>query len=63
VSEHAESNSNGMVPRDEWEQTDAHKASRYFCGKCGQEFDMPHDLYDHLDEVHPRKKVTRRDRG
>ena len=52
----------GMVAREQWERTDVHKASQYFCGKCGQEFPSPHDLYDHLDEQHPRPKRVRKDR-
>ena len=59
----ADDGDRGMVPREQWERSAVHKASEYFCGKCGKRFDTPHDLYDHLDEAHPRKKVTRRDRG
>jgi hypothetical protein len=44
----------GMVPREEWERSDVHKASRYFCQHCGKEFAGPHDLYDHIDAVHKR---------
>lgn len=47
--------SDGMVPREQWEQTDIHKASTYACGKCGQRFDTPHDVYAHLDSEHPKK--------
>ena len=48
--------SDGMVPREKWEQTEIHKASTYACGKCGKRFDSPHDVYDHLDAEHPRPK-------
>lgn len=44
-----------MVSRAEWAQTDVHKASTYACGKCGERFAMPHDVYEHLDRVHPKK--------
>jgi len=44
------------VPREEWAKTDVHKASRYSCGKCGQQFASPHDVYAHLDAEHPPKK-------
>ena len=43
----------GMTERDQWRQSSVHKASRYFCAKCGREFAMPHDLYAHLDQEHP----------
>lgn len=49
----------GMTPREEWAKSEVHKASRYFCGKCGREFAMPHDFYEHLDEAHPRKREPR----
>ncbi len=45
----------GMVPRDEWQKTAVHKASTYFCGKCGKQFAMPQDVYDHMDAEHPTK--------
>jgi len=52
----------GMVPREEWAESDIHKASRYACGWCGKEFEMPHDFYEHLDREHPKKRAaTRRD--
>lgn len=44
----------GMVPAEEWAQTDVHRASSYSCAKCGQEFDSPEAVYDHLDEAHPK---------
>ena len=52
----------GMVPREAWTKTDVHKASEYFCGKCGQQFSTPHDLYDHLDREHPRPRRVRKER-
>lgn len=45
----------GMTPADEWKQTDVGKVSRYSCGKCGQRFDSPQAVYDHLDEEHPNE--------
>lgn len=39
----------GMTGRDEWEQTDVHRHSRYSCGKCGEGFSSPHEVYKHLD--------------
>jgi hypothetical protein len=48
------SDERGMTPRDEWEKSSVHKASAYRCGKCGAEFDTPHDFYDHLDREHPK---------
>jgi hypothetical protein len=38
-----------MMPREEWAQTTVHQHSRYACAHCGQEFEMPHDVYDHLE--------------
>jgi hypothetical protein len=52
-----------MMPAEKWEQTDVHKASSYFCGRCGKRFASPHLLYDHLDEKHPKRKEPRRERG
>lgn len=43
----------GMISRAEWEQTKVHKASEYFCGHCGKEFQDPHALYDHLESCEP----------
>jgi hypothetical protein len=50
----------GMVPREKWEQTSVHKASTYYCAKCGRRFKTPHDVYDHLDTAHPKGKDARR---
>lgn len=50
----------GAVPREEWIETEVHQASAYFCGKCGREFDTPHDFYDHLDTEHAKEKGKRR---
>ncbi len=50
----------GMVPRAEWEKSDIHAASSYSCGKCGERFESPHDVYAHLDAEHPEPKTTRR---
>ncbi len=44
--------SEGMVPLEDWAATDVHKASTYACGKCGQTFDHPHEIYEHLDAEH-----------
>ena len=52
----------GMVSREAWERSDVHKASEYFCGKCGEQFETPHDLYDHLDREHPRPRRKERTR-
>lgn len=41
------------VSREEWAKTDVHKHSRYSCGKCGKQFAMPHDVYEHLEAEHP----------
>lgn len=40
------------VPADEWANSEVHKASTYSCGKCGQRFESPERLYDHLDAEH-----------
>lgn len=40
--------SSGMT-REEWERTDVHKASEYFCSRCGMESATPEELYAHLD--------------
>ncbi len=45
------------MTREEWEQTDVHKASTYRCGKCGEQFLSPDDVYAHLDAEHPQKKT------
>ncbi len=37
------------VPAKEWALTDVHQASTYSCGKCGQRFALPHEVYDHLE--------------
>lgn len=49
----------GMVPREDWESSDIHKASTYYCAKCGEQFDSPHNLYDHLDAKHPKDPVVK----
>lgn len=46
----------GMAPRDQWVASDVHKASRYSCAKCGQQFETPHDVYDHLDAKHSQRE-------
>ena len=52
-----------MTPEAEWAETDVHRASTYFCGKCGNKFETPHALYAHLDSEHPQKRESRaRDR-
>jgi hypothetical protein len=56
------SDERGMVPREQWAQTDVHKASAYACGKCGDRFATPHDVYAHLDVEHPKKKEKKRAR-
>lgn len=48
-----------QVSREDWAQSDVHKASRYACGWCGQKFEMPHDFYDHLDTAHPKKRAKK----
>lgn len=45
-----------VVSREEWAQTDVHKASKYSCGRCGKRFASPHDVYAHLDAAHPEPK-------
>lgn len=45
----------GMMPAEKWAQTSVAKASRYYCAKCGQRFDSPHAVYDHLDAEHGKK--------
>lgn len=37
------------VPRDEWEQTAIHRASRYECAHCGREHPDPHAVYECID--------------
>ena len=44
-----------MMPAEKWAQTSVAKASRYYCAKCGQRFDSPHAVYDHLDAEHGKK--------
>jgi DNA gyrase/topoisomerase IV subunit A len=36
-----------MLPADEWERTEVHRHSRYWCGRCGLELDGPHAFYEH----------------
>lgn len=43
----------GMVPEKEWQQTQVHQSSSYWCGKCGEKFNSPHAVYDHMDKEHP----------
>lgn len=43
------------VSKDEWAATEVHQHSAYSCGKCGEGFDNPEDVYDHLDAKHSRK--------
>ncbi len=52
----------GMMPRDQWEQTEVHKASQYWCAKCGESFKSPRDFYEHLDamEGKPHGKKRRK---
>lgn len=50
----------GMVPSDEWTQTEVHKASAYSCGKCGEGFGSPEQVYAHLDVHHSVKELRRR---
>lgn len=50
----------GLVPRREWAKTEAHKASTYACGKCGERFAFPQDVYAHLDTEHPQPKTPKR---
>ena len=40
------------VPREEWAETDVHKASSYACGKCGKRFEHPDEVYAHIDAEH-----------
>ena len=42
----------GMVPPEEWAKTAVHQASKYSCGKCGERFDSPDKVYDHIDTNH-----------
>lgn len=44
----------GMATREEWEASEIHKASRYSCGKCCERFETPHEVYDHMDLMHPQ---------
>lgn len=55
----SKSEHSGMTPREQWKESPVHRASRYFCQKCGKEFGMPQDLYDHLDEEHTNVSTTR----
>lgn len=55
-------NTDGMVPREQWTQSAVHKASAYACGKCGARFATPHDFYAHLDAEHPKKKGAKNGR-
>lgn len=48
----------GMTPRDEWAKTAIGASSKYACARCGTEFASPHDVYDHLDEVHPDNRTN-----
>lgn len=41
----------GMVPAEEWAETQIHRHSRYACAKCGEEFASPLALYSHQDIV------------
>lgn len=43
------------VSRDEWAETEVHRASAYSCGKCGEAFANPDEVYDHLDAKHSEK--------
>ena len=49
----------GMVPADQWEKTSVHQASSYYCAKCGRRFSTPHEVYEHLDSKHPKRKGVR----
>lgn len=42
----------GMTPAEEWSESDVHKHSTYKCGKCGESFDSPEEVYAHLDAQH-----------
>ncbi len=46
----------GMVPAQDWAGTQVHQHSRYSCGKCGEKFDSPEAVYDHMDAEHPPKE-------
>jgi hypothetical protein len=54
--------SRGTIPADQWEQTSVHKASAYYCGKCGERFASPDAVYDHLDAEHSKRKGSRNGR-
>ena len=45
-----------VVSREEWAETDIHKASRYSCAHCGQRFADSHAVYEHIDAEHPEPK-------
>ena len=53
-------NTAGMVSADEWKRTSVHRASRYACHKCGDEFDSPDKVYEHIDGAHPAKRRVKR---
>jgi len=48
-----------MVPAGEWADTEIHKASKYNCGKCGERFASPEEVYAHLDAEHPKEGARR----
>ena len=43
------------VSKDEWAKTEVHQHSAYSCGKCGEDFASPDEVYAHLDERHSAK--------
>lgn len=44
---------------EDWLKTEAHKNSKYSCGKCGERFPTPDAVYDHLDAEHPKQEKKR----
>ena len=44
------------VSEEQWTATAVHAGSSYSCGKCGEQFETPHAVYEHLDAEHPKKE-------
>lgn len=53
----ADTEHDGMVPREVWAQTSVGRSSSYSCRWCGEKFTDPQDFYDHYDAEHQGQEV------